>query len=96
VSFRQLTRHRGIVATATSAVAVMIAGGVVAAVDPVRGHETMSSAASSRSASGGSAATRHRASSWAYRNVATRVRPRWQRRLTTAMPGYLPAMPDIS
>jgi hypothetical protein len=60
VSLRQLTRHRGIVATVASAVAVMIAGGVIAAVGPVGGHETMSSAASSQSAPRGSATTGHR------------------------------------
>jgi hypothetical protein len=44
--FRQLTRHRGIVATATSAVAVVIAGGALAAVGLV-----------SHAATGGSATT---------------------------------------
>jgi hypothetical protein len=49
VSLRQLPRHRGIVATLASAVAVMVAGGVIAAVGPVGAHETMPSAASSQS-----------------------------------------------
>jgi len=66
VSFRQLIRHRGIVATATSAVAVMIAGGVLAAVGPVGAHERMSPAANTQAAGGGTATgstTGHRASS---------------------------------
>jgi hypothetical protein len=50
VSFRQLIRHRGIVGTASGAVAVVIAGGVFAAASPGSGHsghEAMSSAANS-------------------------------------------------
>lgn len=61
MSLRQLTRHRGIAATVASAVAVMIAGGVIAAVGPV-GGEAMSSAASGQPASRDSATARHPAS----------------------------------
>jgi hypothetical protein len=38
VSFRQLIRHRGIMGTASGAVAVVIAGGVFAAASPGSGH----------------------------------------------------------
>src|SRR5262249_8443575 len=55
VSFRQLIRHRGIVTTAPSAVAVMIAGGVLAAVGPISAHERMPPAANSQVAGSGRA-----------------------------------------
>jgi len=48
VQFRLLFRHRGIMATASAAAAVAIAGGVIAAVTPPKTHEAMSSAANSQ------------------------------------------------
>jgi hypothetical protein len=48
VSFRQLIRHRGIMGTAGAAVAVVIAGGVFAAVSPGNRHESISTAANSQ------------------------------------------------
>ncbi len=58
MSFRQLIRHRGIMGTASAAVAVVIAGGVVAAVAPghQQRHESISSAADNQPATGASAA----------------------------------------
>jgi len=51
VSFRQLIRHRGILATASGAVAVVVAGGVFAAVSSGSSHESFASAANSSSGS---------------------------------------------
>jgi hypothetical protein len=50
VSFRKLIRHRGIMGTASTAVAVVIAGGVFAAVSNGSQHETASSSANSQPA----------------------------------------------
>jgi hypothetical protein len=58
VSFRQLIRHRGIMGTASAAVAVVIAGGVFAAVSPGKQHESMSSAANIRPAASESASAK--------------------------------------
>jgi len=55
VSFRQLIRHRGIMGTASAAVAVVIAGGVFAAVSPGNRHESISTAANSQPAASPSA-----------------------------------------
>jgi hypothetical protein len=53
VSFRQLIRHRGIVATASAGVAVVIAGGAFAAVSAGgSGHESLATAANSHTVSG--------------------------------------------
>jgi hypothetical protein len=52
VSFRQLIRHRGIVATASGAVAVVIAGGAFAAVSSGNSHESLATAANSHTVSG--------------------------------------------
>jgi len=72
VSFGQGIRHRGIVVTATSAVAVMIAGGVLAAVGAVGGHEAVTNAASTQNSLDGSATSSgHGASS----NPAPSARP---------------------
>ena len=55
MSFRQLIRHRGIVATASGAVAVVVAGGVFAvASSGGGGHEALASAANSHNGSGSS------------------------------------------
>lgn len=47
MSFRQLIRHRGIVGTASAAVAVAIAGGAFAAVSSGNSHESLATAANS-------------------------------------------------
>ena len=52
MSFRQLIRHRGILATASGAVAVVIAGGVFASVSSGNSHETLASTANSHTVSG--------------------------------------------
>jgi L,D-transpeptidase catalytic domain/Bacterial Ig-like domain len=52
VSFRQLIRHRGIVGTASAAVAVVIAGGAFAAVSSGGNHETVANSANSHTVSG--------------------------------------------
>jgi hypothetical protein len=52
VSFRQLIRHRGIVATASGAVAVVIAGGAFAAVSSGNSHESLATTANSHTVSG--------------------------------------------
>jgi len=52
VSFRQLIRHRGIVGTASAAVAVVIAGGAFAAVSSGSHHETVANSANSHTVSG--------------------------------------------
>lgn len=51
MQIRLLLRHRGIMATASAAAAVAIAGGVIAAVTPPRTHELMSSTADNQPAS---------------------------------------------
>jgi peptidoglycan hydrolase-like protein with peptidoglycan-binding domain len=48
VQFRLLFRHRGIMATASAAAAVAIAGGVIATVTPPKAHEAMSRTANSQ------------------------------------------------
>src|SRR5262245_31570449 len=53
VQFRLLFRHRGIMATASAAAAVAIAGGVIAAATPPKAHETMASTANSQQGTGG-------------------------------------------
>lgn len=60
MQFRLLFRHRGIMATASAAAAVAIAGGVIAAATPPKAHETMASTANSQqgtSSTGGQSAT---------------------------------------
>ncbi|HEX3962340.1 MAG TPA: L,D-transpeptidase family protein [Trebonia sp.] len=48
MSLRKLIRHRGVMGTASAAVAVLIAGGVFAAVSPGNQHESMASAANTQ------------------------------------------------
>jgi peptidoglycan hydrolase-like protein with peptidoglycan-binding domain len=52
VSFRQLIRRRGILGTASGAVAVVITGGVFAAVSSGSSHESLASTANSHTVSG--------------------------------------------
>ncbi len=52
MSFRQLIRHRGIMGTASAAVAVVIAGGAFAAVSHGSSHPSVASGANSQNVSG--------------------------------------------